>query len=279
MPLTACRHIRKMRGGAQAHLIEADDGQFYVVKFVNNPQHRRILVNELIASVFLRYLQIAAPPYAIISITGDFLRDNPEVGLQLGRSTVFPTLGWHYGSRYPGDPAKLAVYDFLPDTLLRGVNNIADFRGVLAFDKWTANADGRQAVFFRARLKQWQPSHEAHPLKLGFITAMIDHGFVFNGPHWDFPESPIQGLYHRRLVYEGVSKLEDFEPWLDRVVHFPEETVDQAFRQVPPEWLDGDEDALESLLEKLLRRRNRVPDLIRQCRATSSDPFPNWRTR
>lgn len=277
MPLTACRHIKKMRGGAQAHLIEADDGQFYVVKFVNNPQHRRILVNELISSVFLRYLQIASPPYAIIGITQDFLQENPEVGLQLGRSTVLPTLGWHYGSRYPGDPEKLAVYDFLPDTLLRNVSNVTDFLGALAFDKWVANADGRQAVFFRARLKEWQAGQSAHPLKLGFITAMIDHGFVFNGPYWDFPESSIQGLYHRRLVYNGVSRLEDFEPWLERVVHFPEEVLDLAFRQVPPEWLEGDEDALESLLERLLRRRRHVPELIKQSRGASSNPFPNWR--
>jgi hypothetical protein len=58
MPVNARRFIRKMRGGAQAHLLEAEDGRYYVVKFVNNPQHRRILVNELIASEFLQYLQI-----------------------------------------------------------------------------------------------------------------------------------------------------------------------------------------------------------------------------
>ena len=45
MPLTAVRHIRKMRGGAQSHLLQADDGNYYVVKFRNNPQHRRILSN------------------------------------------------------------------------------------------------------------------------------------------------------------------------------------------------------------------------------------------
>ena len=37
MPLNAVRLIRKMRGGAQAHLLECDDGCFYVVKFLNNP--------------------------------------------------------------------------------------------------------------------------------------------------------------------------------------------------------------------------------------------------
>jgi len=55
MLLTARRHIRKMRGGAQSHLLEADDGQFYIVKFQNNPQHRRILVNELVASAPIRH--------------------------------------------------------------------------------------------------------------------------------------------------------------------------------------------------------------------------------
>src|ERR1039458_10482114 len=57
MPLTAIRHIRKMRGGAQSHLMEADDGQWYVVKFRNNPQHHRVLVNELLASRLLAYLR------------------------------------------------------------------------------------------------------------------------------------------------------------------------------------------------------------------------------
>ena len=61
MPVDARRLIRKMRGGAQAHLIRAADGDHYVVKFLNNPQHRRILVNEWIASVFLRYLGISTP--------------------------------------------------------------------------------------------------------------------------------------------------------------------------------------------------------------------------
>ena len=66
MPIQAIRLIRKMRGGAQAHLMECDDGHFYVVKFRNNPQHRRILMNEWIASVFLNYLQISTPPTAIV---------------------------------------------------------------------------------------------------------------------------------------------------------------------------------------------------------------------
>jgi hypothetical protein len=277
MPVNARRLIRKMRGGAQAHLIEADDGRFYVVKFQNNPQHRRILVNEMIASVFLEYLQIKSPESAVIHLDEAFLQANPEVHIQLGnaRSAVVP--GWHFGSCFPGDPATVAVYDFVPDTLLHQTANIAEFVGMLIFDKWTANADARQSIFIRTRLREYAPEFADHPLRVGFVALMIDHGFIFNGPHWDFPDSPLQGLYFRPTVYHRVHGWEDFQPWLDQVIHFPEEIVDRAFKRIPAEWITGDEAHLETLLETLLRRRKRVADLVSGCRRGRINPFPNWK--
>ena len=273
MPLRARKFIRKMRGGAQAHLLEADDGHCYVVKFRNNPQHRRILVNEWVSSTFLSYLQISAPQAAFLELTADFLLQNPEIYIALGqrRSPVEP--GWHFGSRYPGDPARLAVYDFLPDSLLQTVLNVREFLGMLVFDKWMGNADARQAIFFRAVVRPWTPQ----PRGQGFVAAMIDHGYVFDGPHWAFADGPMQGLYFRSLVYEAVTGWDDFQPWLDRVLHFPEEVVDQALRGVPPQWLNGDIDPLEALLGRLIGRRRRVPDLIQQCAHGKTGVFPRWR--
>jgi hypothetical protein len=274
MPVVARRLIRKMRGGAQAHLIEASDHHFYVVKFLNNPQHRRILVNEWIAASFLHYLGLATPETTIVEVPETFLAENPDTFIQLGtrRHAVQP--GWHFGSRFPGDPARNVVYDFLPDSLLERVENLADFRGVLVFDKWMGNADSRQAIFFRARLKE---RDHPRPSKLGFIAQMIDNGFVWEGPQWRLVESPLQGLYFRPLVYQGVRGFDDFQPWLDRIVHFPEEAVDQAVKQIPPAWLEGDEQALEALLHRLLLRCKRVPDLLEASRLGRNDPFPNWR--
>jgi hypothetical protein len=266
-----------MRGGAQSHLIEGDDGCFYVVKFLNNPQHRRVLINELVCSVLLQYLQISCPETAMIFVSTEFLRENPQVSLDLGAQSVSVTAGRHFGSKFPGDPASLAVYDFLPDILLQKVNNLADFRGCLAFDKWVGNADARQSIFFRARLRDWSGAESTHPLKLGFVALMIDHGFAFNGPHWDFPDSPIQGLYSRKVVYQDVRGLDDFQPWLDQITHFPEEAIDQAYKQIPPEWLCGDENAFDKLLEKLMRRRKRVSDLMLDCQRANWNPFPKWK--
>jgi hypothetical protein len=48
--LRAMEQIRRMRGGAQSHLMRCSDGNYYVVKFQNNPQRRRILVNALLGT-------------------------------------------------------------------------------------------------------------------------------------------------------------------------------------------------------------------------------------
>src|SRR4051795_1233192 len=101
MPVDARRLIRKMRGGAQAHLIEAADGHCYVVKFLNNPQHRRILINEWIGAGFLSYLGISTPECAMVRISAAFLEENPDVYLQFGSRRVPIDPGWHFGSRFP----------------------------------------------------------------------------------------------------------------------------------------------------------------------------------
>jgi hypothetical protein len=264
-----------MRGGAQSHLLEAEDGQFYIVKFQNNPQHRRILVNELVAVVLLEYLQISVPECALIDVPGEFLRATPEICLSLGTRKVPVTPGWHFGSRYPGDPARVAVYDFLPDSLVEQVENLADFLAILVFDKWAANADGRQCIFYRAMVR---PAHAAAAApKPGFVARMIDHGFIFDGPNWGFCDSPLQGLYPRHAVYHGVTSLDDFQPWLDYVRNVPPEVFDKAWKSVPPEWIEGEEDAFEHVLEQLMMRRKRVPDLLAATRQARSNPFPNWR--
>ncbi|MCX6896954.1 MAG: hypothetical protein NTZ16_16010, partial [Verrucomicrobia bacterium] len=172
MPILASRLIRKMRGGAQAHLIEAADGRFYVVKFKNNPQHRRILVNELLASVLLRYLQIRVPDAAIVEIPPAFLECNPDLAIQLGARRLPIEPGWHFGSCFPGHPEHIAVYDFLPDALLGKVENLSHFLGAMVFDKWVGNTDSRQAIFFRARVKEWHPGSRLLPARTGFLTEM-----------------------------------------------------------------------------------------------------------
>jgi hypothetical protein len=56
--LRALEQLRRMRGGAQPHLMRCSDGNYNVVKFQNNPQHGRILVNELLGTELAARLRL-----------------------------------------------------------------------------------------------------------------------------------------------------------------------------------------------------------------------------
>lgn len=277
MPVHARQFIKKMRGGAQAHLIEASDGNFYVVKFQNNPQHRRILINEWVASAIFRHLRIQTPVNSIVEFSSDFLDQNQEVYLQLGLKRIRPEPAWHFGSRYPGHPHRMAVYDFLPDSLLDKIHNAHEFIAAFVIDKWLGNADSRQAVFFRAQIRDFATDADTHPLRKSFLAQMIDHGYAFNGPHWTFEDAPPQGIYFRHAVYQNVTSIGSFEPWLTQIAGFPVEVLDEAIRSIPPAWVEHDAEALEELVEKLWRRRDRVTTLVHNTWKSSVNPFQSWR--
>jgi len=278
MPVLAARWLRRMRGGAQAQLIQASDGHHYVVKCKNNPQHPRILINEWLASVALRYLGIQTPPATLVGLTEEFLAQNEDCRLQLGRSQVDIEPGWHFGSRFPGDPQLLAVFDFLPDALLDKVANIRDYLGALVFDKWTSNADARQSIFYRANILHAPAGSPVEAGESGFVASMIDNGFICDGPNWTFSDAPLQGLYHRRQVYQSVRGWENWEPWLDRVENFPDVIFDDAMKQIPSEWIAGDEGTVFRLCEQLLSRRRKVRRFLEQTKdAGGINLFANWR--
>jgi hypothetical protein len=265
MPL-AVEHIRRMRGGAQAHLMRCDDDAYYVVKFQNNPQHTRVLANEVLGTVLAGRLGLPTAPFAVVEVTQDLIQLTEDLVMQVGLSRTPCRAGHQFGSRYPGDPAQTTVFDFLPDETLAEVENQEDFLGMLVFDKWTCNTNGRQAVFFR------------EPGRSRYQATMIDQGFCFNAGEWNFPDAPLRGLYSRQRVYQSVSALTSFDKWIDRLeAKISTDDLDAAAKQIPPEWYGFDMDALYALLERLNRRRSQVRAQLEQARNSSRQPFPNWR--
>ena len=106
---------------------------------------------------------------------------------------------------------------------------------------------------------------------------MIDNGFCFNAGEWNFPDAPLRGLYARHRVYESVHGIECFTAWLERVERITESTLEEIYGEIPPEWYEQDADAIEKMLEQLLRRRKLVRELIVSAWKSSAQPFPNWR--
>jgi hypothetical protein len=281
-----------MRGGAQAQLMRCDDEAYYIVKFQNNPQHLRILANEMLATRLAARLGLCVPQVEVVEVRPEIIAYTADLVIQLGLGRKPCAAGKQFGSQFPGHPARLAVHDFLPDEQLGAVRNLSDFLGVLVFDKWTCNTNGRQAIFFRDPGGGAGAAGNASPgdaaaffstsgyAAFGYTAMMIDFGFCFNAGEWDFPDAPLRGLYARHRVYDGVAGMEAFEPWLARLENrITERVLGEEAAQIPPEWYGGDWDELERLLERLYRRRERVRELLLAARNSGRDPFPNWKVR
>ena len=108
MAVVATEHIRKMRGGANAHLMRASDDHYYVVKFRNNPQHSRILVNELISCVLLEYLELPIPKWDIVEVPEDLIEASPGLTMEAGWTIRKCEAGLHFGSRSPVGSGRAA---------------------------------------------------------------------------------------------------------------------------------------------------------------------------
>jgi hypothetical protein len=253
-----------MRGGAQAHLMRCADGNFYVVKFRNNPQHLRVLANEMLATRLAERAGLPVPATEVVEVRPWLVEHTAELHVQLAHNVIRCEPGLQFGSRYAVNPLEGQVLDYLPVEMFGLVRNLDAFAGMLVVDKWTGNANGRQAAFWR-KLREKK-----------YTAAFIDQGYCFNAGEWSFPDYPLRGVYARNEVYAGVRGWESFEPWLSRIEKMEEDVVWNLAGEIPPEWYGGAWDELEKLSRTLIGRRSMVRELIDAFRVSPRRPFPEW---
>jgi hypothetical protein len=268
----AVEHIRRMNGGAQSHLMRCDDDSFYVVKFKNNPQHLRTLANEMFATRLAARMGICVPQLDVVEVRSSLIEHTPALVMEIPTGRLPCAAGRQFGSKFPGNPSTLTIYDFMPDQHLDRVQNIDDFLGMFVLDKWMCQTDKRQAIF----VQQSNPGTDGTSDKT-YLAMMIDEGFCFNGGNWNFPDAPLRSIYANRRVYQGVMGIESFDPWLDRLENgFSLGELYAEASQVPQEWYCDDHETWKRLIERLYERRTRVRELIWSARNAVRDAFPNW---
>jgi len=81
------------------------DGYHYVVKFQNNPQHTRILVNDWLGTRLAEMIGLPAPVANVVDAHPWLIEHSPELRIDLcGRNTM-TTPGRSFGSRYVVSPS------------------------------------------------------------------------------------------------------------------------------------------------------------------------------
>jgi len=262
--------VRRMRGGSQSQLVRCSNGHYYVVKFQNNPQGKRVLVNELIATLLAKHLGLPVGEIAIVNARDFLIRYTEDAVVQLDRSQIPYQCGSCFGSRLIGDIDRPGYFchGVLPDFVRGRISNLRDFLGMLVFDQWTSNIDNRQAVLMR--------NSEDDRL----VAVMIDNGDCFNRSKWTFPDCLIRGLVCGVQAYHQVESIDDFEPWVSRLERETDITLlRQIGSVVPEEWYDGDKDSLDRLLIELQDRCQIVRSLLLRTLRCRHNDFPCLRSR
>lgn len=260
MAVVATQAVCKMRGGSESQLMLDSDQCFWVVKFQNNSQHPRILVNEWIATRLAESIGLSVPPIDIVEVDPWLTRKSPSMRYEgFSQDRTEYASGLQFGSKM-----LCGAYDFLPESFLAQVSNVDEFAGVLCLDRWTCNTDGRQVMFKRLGKRG------------NFRAFFIDQGFCFNAGAWNFPTTPTRGVYGSNVVYAKVTGWESFEPWLSRLEAVTLDTLWTIAKEVPLEWYGADEAALGQLFSRLMRRQSKIRDLILEFRNSDRVPFPNW---
>lgn len=220
MTVTLTKHIRSLRGGSQPHLMQADDGHLYVVKFQGNPQGTRVLANEMLAARLAEALGLPVPAAVVTELPPD-LCEGLYFETPNGRESILP--GLHLGSPLVVTNLEGRSYDSLPHSFQHLLRNPEYLIGIQLFDLWTANRDTRQFVF-------WKYSKDKK-----YNVACIDNGHCFGGPEWNFAP-----LVFPSGSFTEPSAAAAWLRWADRIATFPIRDFERAQAGlIPPEWVDG----------------------------------------
>ena len=167
-PAVISRFIRKLRGSSQSILAEADDGEMYVVKFLNNLQGPNVLFNEAMGTELYQRAMLPVPRCRRLMLTAAFLDENPSCYMDSPEGPVRPAAGLCFGSHFLEGKYN-RVYELLPGNYYRRLTNIDDFWVAWLLDACACHAENRQALFPSA-------------LRGAFYAVFIDHGHMFGGP-------------------------------------------------------------------------------------------------
>ena len=137
----ATDYLRLLNRHSSEHLIQDIDGNIYSVA-VQEPWGSRSTLLKALGNRLCRTVGIKTATSALLDI-------GPEI-LGLATPDLRPTVGHRFlGYRYPVNPFTTAIYDYLPDALLRTFENSADCWRLIPIDLLLMNVRPSKILFHR----------------------------------------------------------------------------------------------------------------------------------
>jgi hypothetical protein len=246
--LSAEKYIRKMRGGSQSILVQANDGRYYVVKMIGNPQGPNILANELLGNFLAKSVGLPTAEGKGIYLSDSFIDSHPDLWFELSSGVLRPNKGVHYGSTFVGQPCgPERPSEYISPSRISMITNRDSFLGMYLLDVWANHQDSRQAVLLKASTDCTQKAF------------FIDHGHMFGGPEWSFQERPGSALHLETAIYSDLWEEQQIASWISRIQTIVPEILSSIAPRIPAEWFSGD---LRELIGVLDDRLPRLHELV-----------------
>jgi hypothetical protein len=267
LPIVEARMLKGPVGNGitEPYHIMCNDGPF-VVKFAQNPQGPRSLVNEYVCAKLALGLDLPLPDARLVRVTESFLKENPELK-EIGIET-----GLHFGSRKIKKSAPVTSSAVLKRSI--NCNIVPD---ILIYDHWINNDDRKSNtgnLLIETITKELHIIDHTHAFEIGSlwddhqlnlrigqdIVAFDMSGSVYshfrncitgNNPFFSIMNK-INKLSYDDLINALVGLPDDWscsiiekkalqEYLMDRKIRMPE--VLPQLKKYLPYWKGGDQDA------------------------------------
>jgi hypothetical protein len=265
------RFIRKLPGGSQPILVEADDGELYVLKFWNNAQGPNLLFNESVGTELYHLAKLPVPRWRQLILTASFIDQNPSCYIETPDGTRKPEPVACFGSLFLGSMHS-RIYELLPGSFYKRLTNIEDFWLAWLLDVCAQHADNRQALF---------PSGLGRSL----YAAFIDHGHMFGGPAAEIRPRFAASRYLDSRVYSSID-IAQVRKLTKVAIRLDSEGVWSEARKLPQEWIEpsalsrlseclnslASPTIIEGILEKLVDLRDETGDTCKNSNSFERKP-------
>lgn len=220
--VSAMRFIRKLRGGSQPILAEANDGFLYVVKFSNNLQGPNLAFNESVGTELYRSVGLPVAPWQPITVTDSFIDANHACWIETASGLRRPEAGTCFGSRFMASEGT-RLFEILPGNYIGRVRNRADFWLAWIVDVCADHVDNRQAIF--------------RELPGGELNAtFFDHGHMFGGADGQSKPRARASAYLDLRMYPEIRR-EEFLPSLNTALDgLNVRKFQTGIERLPDEW-------------------------------------------
>jgi hypothetical protein len=238
------QYIKSLNGKSCPKLILFSNGLKYVVKFKNNRQGTKVLVNEYVVGHLANLLSLPVAPFRIVDISEEFIMENPDLAKHAFES------GNQFASLYIDNCSPLKK-KFLTRNKVT-ITNCDSLAGMIVFDHWVNNTDrGTNNILLE-------------PYKGKFYLHMIDHANSFpKGFKWTkrtLKKKPRE-IVHRWCASQLRGQRNKLNSYLKKILNLPDEKIHEVVESIPENWDVSEKEKME-LLTYIVKMNKVLPDLI-----------------